>query len=68
MLKPAKHMNLDISVLRISAIILHEIQKNRLVGFEALRTRVTRKAGEDADLMFVPALGFLYLLARSNII
>lgn len=57
-------MNLDISVLRISAIILREIQKSRVLAFEALRARVTRKAGEDADLMFVPALSFLYLLGK----
>ena len=57
-------MNLDLSVLRVSAMVLHEAQKKRLVGFEELRKRVMRQAGEDADLVFVPALSFLYLLGK----
>ena len=64
MLKPKKHMDLDLSVLRVSAIVLHEARKKRLVSFEALRKRVIRQAGEDADLVFVPALSFLYLLGK----
>lgn len=64
MLTPKKHMNLDSSMLRISAIMLRELNKRGVIGFEQLRTVVTKRVGPNGDLAFLPALDFLYLLGR----
>jgi ABC-3C biological conflict system middle component len=64
MLTPRKHLNLDVSVLRIAAIMLRELNKRGVVGLERLRGVILRRAGADADLSFLPALSFLFLLGR----
>ena len=66
MLKPSKHLNLDLSLLRISALILSELRKYRLVEFEALRSCIARRAGDDSELVLIPALNLLFLLGRLN--
>jgi hypothetical protein len=64
MLTPKKHLNLDVSVLRVSAVMLRELRRRGVVGFERLRGVVIRRVGQDGDLSFMPALSFLYLLGR----
>jgi hypothetical protein len=64
MLTPRKHLNLDISVMRIAAIMLRELNRRGVMEFEKLRTLVIRRVGPDGELSFMPALGFLYLLGR----
>lgn len=62
MLIPKKHLNLDVSVLRVSAIMLQELKKRGVVGFERLREKVIKRVGPDGELVFLPALNLLYLL------
>ena len=65
MLTAKKHLNLDVSVMRVATIILRELHRRGVVGeFEKLRGVVIRRVGSDGDLSFMPALGFLYLLGR----
>ena len=64
MLTPRKHLDLDTSVLRISGLLLKEIQKRGVVEFEKLRTLVLRRTGPDGELAFFPALDLLFLLGR----
>jgi ABC-three component (ABC-3C) system Middle Component 8 len=64
MLSPRKHLNLDVSVLRISAILLRELSKRGVVELERLRAIVVRRTGADGELSFLPALNFLYLLGK----
>lgn len=64
MLTPKKHMNLDSSLLRISALMLRELNKRGVIGFEQLRTVVTKRVGPDGDITFLPALDFLFLLGK----
>lgn len=64
MLTPRKHLNLDISVMRIAAIMLRELNRRGVMEFEKLRSVVIRRVGPDGELSFMPALGFLYLLGR----
>lgn len=64
MLTPKKHMNLDSSLLRISALMLRELNKRGVIGFEQLRTVVIKRVGPDGDMTFLPALDFLFLLGR----
>jgi hypothetical protein len=64
MLAPRKHLNLDVSVLRISSIMLRELSKRGVLEFERLRQIVERRVGADGDEQFLPALNFLFLLGR----
>lgn len=64
MLTPRKHLNLDVSVLRISALMLKELRRRGVVEFEPLRRLVVRRVGADGDLSFLPALSFLFLLGK----
>lgn len=66
MLTPRKHMNLDVSVLRVSALMLREIKKRGVMEFEKLRRFVIRRVGQDGELAFLPALDLLYLLGRAD--
>jgi hypothetical protein len=64
MLTPKKHLDLDVSVVRIAAIMLRELNRRGVIEFERLRGVVIRRVGPDGDLSFMPALSFLYLLGR----
>jgi hypothetical protein len=64
MLTPEKHLNLDVSALRISAIMLREIKKKGVVELERLRAVVLRRVGSDGEPAFLAALSLLYLLGR----
>jgi hypothetical protein len=64
MITPQKHLNLDVSVLRVSALVLREVRRRRVIEFPTLRSRIVRLVGSDADLVFLPALSLLFLLGR----
>jgi hypothetical protein len=64
MLTPRKHLNLDVSVIRIAAIMLRELKKRSVVEMERLRTVVIRRVGPDGELSFLPALNFLFLVGK----
>jgi hypothetical protein len=64
MLTPRKHLNLDVSVMRIATIMLRELSRRGVIEFEKLRGIVIRRVGADGDLSFMPALGFLFLLGK----
>ena len=64
MITPKKHMNLDASVLRVAALIMKEVAKRRVLNVEKLRKRLSPRVGNDIDLVFLPALSFLYLMGK----
>jgi hypothetical protein len=64
MITPKKHMNLDVSVLRVSSLMLKEIRRRRVIEFHKLRQKMLKSVGSDADLVFIPALSLLFLLGR----
>ena len=64
MLAPRKHLNLDVSVIRIAAIMLRELSKRSVIEMERLRSIVVRRVGPDGELSFLPALNFLYLVGK----
>lgn len=66
MLTPRKHLNLDVSVLRVSALMLRELQRRGVVEFEKLRTTIIKRVGADGDLAFLAALDLLFLLGRAE--
>jgi len=64
MLAPRKHLNLDVSVIRIVAIMLRELSKRSVIEMERLRSIVVKRVGADGEISFLPALNFLFLVGK----
>lgn len=64
MLTPRKHLDLDVSVLRVSSLLLRELRKRGVVEFERLRSVVIKRVGPNGELSFLPALNFLFLMGK----
>lgn len=64
MLQPKKHLDLDTSTLRVAALMLRELSRTNVIGFEKLRARIAKRAGPDAEINFLPSLNFLFLLGK----
>jgi len=64
MLTPRKHLDLNTSLLRIAAIMLKELHKRGVIEMMTLKQKVIRRVGSNGELMFLPALNFLYLLGK----
>jgi hypothetical protein len=63
MIRPAKHLNLNTCVLRVASKLLTRLQRDRICHFDELRDTLS-VLGEDADVVFLPTVHFLYLLGR----
>jgi hypothetical protein len=63
MIRPAKHLNLNTCVLRVASRLLVRLQRERICCFNDLRKSVS-DLGEDAEVVFLPTIHFLYLLGR----
>lgn len=57
-------MNLDVSVIRISSIMLRELSKRGVIEMERLRDIVLKRTGRDAEVSFLPALNFLFIVGK----
>ncbi|TFY93614.1 hypothetical protein DYL61_13395 [Pseudomonas nabeulensis] len=61
MLRPTKHSHPDRTVINVSLLILARLRSRRVDEYDALR-RYAKKAVTGGDVLFLPALNFLYLL------
>lgn len=61
LLRPTKHAHPDRTVVYVSLLLLSRLRTKRLDDFDALRKHV-KKAVAGGDVLFLPALNFLYLL------
>lgn len=61
MLRPTKHSHPDCTVVNVSLLLLARLQVRRLDDYESLRN-YAKKAVIGGDVLFLPALSFLYLL------
>lgn len=67
MLKPTKHLNLNLSPLRIASIILRYLKSERVVTYDKLIEEVTFTTGIDSkDIVYaiMPAINLIYLLGK----
>lgn len=61
MLRPSKHAHPDKTIISAALIILERLKARRVCDYEELRGLVrTRMSG--TDVLFLPALNFLYLV------
>lgn len=61
MLRPTKHSHPDRTVINVSLLLLGRLKSRRVDDYDALR-RYAKKAVTGGDVLFLPALNFLYLL------
>jgi hypothetical protein len=61
MLRPTKHSHPDRTVVGVALVLLGRLKSRRLDDYDALR-KFARKAIAGGDVLFLPALNFLFLL------
>jgi hypothetical protein len=61
MLRPTKQSHPDRTVINTSLLLLTRLKARRLEDYESLRKYV-KKSVAGGDVLFLPALNFLYLL------
>ncbi len=61
MLRPTKHSHPDRTVVGVALVLLGYLEGRRLEEYDALR-KYARKTIAGCDVLFLPALNFLFLL------
>jgi hypothetical protein len=61
MLRPTKHSHPDRTVINVSLLLLARLKTRRVDDYDSLR-KYARKAVTGGDVLFLPALNFLYLM------
>jgi hypothetical protein len=61
MLRPTKHSHPDRTVINVSLLLLSRLKAHRFDEYGELR-KFTKKKVIGGDVLFLPALNFLYLL------
>ena len=61
MLRPTKHSHPDRTVINLSLLLLARLKTRRLDDYDSLREHA-RKFVVGGDVLFLPALNFLYLM------
>ncbi len=61
MLRPTKHSHPDRTVVNVALILLRRLMVRRVESYDEL-LRLAREQVKGGDILFMPALNFLYLL------
>ena len=61
MLRPSKHSHPDRTVINVSLLLLARLKTRRVDDYDGLR-KYARKAVTGGDVLFLPALNFLFLM------
>ena len=61
MLRPTKHSHPDRTVINVSLLLLSRLKDRRVDEYDVLR-KVAKKHVVGGDVLFLPALNFLYLM------
>lgn len=64
MITAHKYLNLDLSVINVSALIIDKLKKNKLLNYDELLSLVIYALGKSAKEVFPYALNFLFLLNK----
>lgn len=60
MLRPTKHSHPDRTVINVSLLLLTRLRARRVDDYDTLR-KFVKKSVVGGDVLFLPALNFLYL-------
>lgn len=66
MIKPTKYLNLELSVIRISAKILKILKTNRLMKYDEVLSYLCETISDEVRHVFLPSVNFLFLLGKLN--
>ncbi|MDW7756181.1 MAG: ABC-three component system middle component 8 [Desulfuromonadales bacterium] len=61
MLRPTKHSHPDRTVINVSVLLLSRLKTRRVDDYDSLH-KFAKKSVIGGDVLFLPALNFLYLL------
>lgn len=61
MLRPTKHSHPDRTVINVSLLLLARLRERRVDEYDVLR-KYAKKSVTGGDVLFLPALNFLYLM------
>lgn len=61
MLRPTKHSHPDRTVINVALLLLVTLRARRVEEYDVLR-RHARNSVDGGDVLFLPALNFLYLM------
>jgi hypothetical protein len=64
MITPHKYLNLDLSVINVSALIIKQLKKHKLIKYDELLYLVISQLGKKTKEVFPYAINFLYLLDK----
>jgi hypothetical protein len=64
MITAHKYLNLDFSIINISALIIEKLQKNNLLKYEELSKLTINELGEKSNDLFFYAIDFLFLMGK----
>ncbi|PHV09401.1 hypothetical protein CSQ96_00730 [Janthinobacterium sp. BJB412] len=61
MLRPTKHSHPDRTIINVALRIVVRLKRERLASYDDLRA-FAKKAVDGGDVLFLPALNFLFLM------
>ena len=64
MIRAHKYLNLDLSVINVSALIIKGLKQNEVVQHDELLNFVVNALGANAKEIYPYAINFLYLLGK----
>jgi hypothetical protein len=64
MIKPYKHLNLDLSVINIGALILKNLKESSIMKYDELLNKIINLKGDDSKYIFLQSLMFLFILGK----
>lgn len=64
MITPHKYLNLDLSVINVSALIIQQLKEHKLIKYDELLYLVMSQLGKKTKETFPYAINFLYLLDK----
>ena len=65
MLRPTKHSHPDRTVINVSLLLLLRLKDRRVDEYDSLK-KYAKKSVTGGDVLFLPALNFLYLMGLSE--
>lgn len=68
MITAHKYLNLDLSVINISALIIAKLKQNNLLKYDKLLENLVSIHGEKTSEIFPYSLSFLFLLGKISYI
>jgi hypothetical protein len=64
MITPHKYLNLDLSVINVSALIIDKLKTHNLLTYDELLNMTINALGKNAKEVFPYSLNFLFLLGK----